>query len=798
VSIPSSGAAQECLVIFCHGQSGCTFLQAYSPTLNTSDSVRLVPSGSAPEPRAKGRNVRISSLVGLYREPGAGALRVLGASGELGDLVLPARANRGGGPEAVPAPWSVEYGDQPKAKTRVSVSAHQFVAMVRGPRLNRAAVDFVRRETLASQAHPQRSELIAAALVFAGQSEELQHWRANLLQTMRRSLEAVKNESADPARIEAVLTEGHAAIGIFRQVSPDSREDAVLQDLGAEYARLRRRFAIANVLKHSSLHDAFVAKMEQIGLARWSRPELTGAVEQAITASATLHQSRADELIRRKQFAVALDEAEIASRRLPCNDETSDLYYQARVYHVNQNKVPVRLESENDNRSMLEQIVRELQATGQEATLTPEQIAFFRKRIAEGERRGQDYLPLQLKKAEFLASIGELSESRDVVTRIERAVSLGRTEADGWLQMDAILNNKLLTLRQEVERLAKAQIANGDFKDAMATAERGLAAEPDNPRFLYLGAIAASVLRDHEKAKQLVRQYLRQVVAGCENSAEATATMFDLYRRQPQTSANAITPGGTPNWISGETYPAGEVSYDVVSGSFNPRIGSSTIIDDNSTKATSIIWEGYLATRIQTMVNGERPSERHTTFELEPIYEANRVYMSGIGSRAMSNGQRRVIQLRYLNSPAFDPSLAARFTKKTFTRGWSGNPFFHPFVWNDVFMFELEYDELGRLKYATPDTSDPSRPVSAFSERLTFTWEGNTRKLRSITGARYKRELIYDGHGLLIEEKIAHPQGKGWIRYFYKGKPAQLAEIMCEDNFYDKAKRKIFLAQPLR
>ena len=94
----------------------------------------------------------------------------------------------------------------------------------------------------------------------------------------------------------------------------------------------------------------------------------------------------------------------------------SDAYYRARVEFVNRNMIPARPEPENENRSILQQIVRELQGIGQEPSLTPERVEYARKRIVEGERLDKDYLPLQLKKAEFLANIGELSASREVVT----------------------------------------------------------------------------------------------------------------------------------------------------------------------------------------------------------------------------------------------------------------------------------------------------------------------------------------------------------------------------------------------
>jgi hypothetical protein len=791
----ADAAGQEFVLIACENQNRCTYRQAFAPSMNTSDSVRLFPPSTVAGAVGKGQTVRLSTIAGLYREPASGALRLLGLNGELGAVVQPAKVPRGATGDGVA--WTIEYREQLKSKVRVPVTSDQFVALVRGPRLDRVAIEFVKRETMASTPHPRRPQLITGALAFTAQSEELQRWRTELVQTIRQSLDSFRKETVDPALLEATLAGGFSAIGIFRQIAPDAPEQALQEELIAEYRRLRERFAIARVLKNSNMHDAFLDKLAQIGLARWSRPDLLADAGHALETSAKAHEGRASQLYAAKQFDGAFDEAEVASTRLPCNEAIADLYYQARIVYVNQNKIPARPDHESDDLSMLQQIVRELQGIAQEPALTPERKDYVRRRIAEGERRGKDYLPLQLKKAEFLASIGELSASRNVVTQVERTVSLGRNEADEWLQMDARLNTSLLTLRQEVDGLATRQIANGEFKEAIETAARGLAAEPENPRFLYLSAVAASVLREHELARQFVLRYLRRTAGDCAKSAEVTATMFDLYRKQPPAAGASATGDRRPNWISGELYPAGEVSYDSISGSFNPRIISSVVMDSQSPTSTHFVWEGYLATAIRTTA-GINMLDRQTQLDLEPVYEQKRVYMSGIGTRSNSDRQRRIMPLRYMNSPDYDPALAARFTNQMSTRGWAGNPFFHPFLWTDIFLFDFEYDELGRLKLATPVTSDPSRPVSPFSEPLTFTWEGNTRRLLAITGARYRRELVYDDNGLLVEEKIKYPRGKGQITYSYRGKPAQLIQIFCEDDFYDRARRRVVVAPPHR
>ena len=305
------------------------------------------------------------------------------------------------------------------------------------------------------------------------------------------------------------------------------------------------------------------------------------------------------------------------------------------------------------------------------------------------------------------------------------------------------------------------------------------------------------MLRDPEKTRQYVQRYLRPLGSSCAGVPDATLMVFDLYRRQASNGVTAASGGGTPNWISGERHAPGEAFYDPVSGSFNTRILSSTTDKVGMTRSTAFRWEGFLAASIRTL-DGPLTLDRQPQLELEPVDDQSRVYMTGIGARANSEGRRRVMPLRYLNSPDFDPVLAAKFTPKTTMRGWAGNPFFHPFVWNDIYLFDLVYDELGRIKEAIPVTPDASRPVSSFSERLTFTWDGKSKRLISIRGDKYVREMSYDTKGRLVFEKITHPSGRGKIDNRYQGDSVEATAITCEDDFFDRARRIVIVRSGLQ
>ena len=266
--------------------------------------------------------------------------------------------------------------------------------------------------------------------------------------------------------------------------------------------------------------------------------------------------------------------------------------------------------------------------------------------------------------------------------------------------------------------------------------------------------------------------------------------LFDLYRRQSAPSKPVGNDGMVPHWISGEMYTPGEVFYDPVSGGFFPQIMRSRGMKG---KTTDFNWEGFAVTSISTTVETLGSGRGPTIFEAEPRYDRQRVHMIDIGSKGNSAEARSSIQLRYVNSPDFDPLLAAKFTGTVQTRGWAGNPFFHPFLWEGIFVFDLTYDELGRIKEATPVMTDASRTRSPLSEKLTFTWEGKSNRLSSIRGARYRREMKYDGKGRLKAETITYGNNGGRIDYAYLQNTSQLVSATCEDNFFDRDKRSVMI-----
>ena len=801
----STARAQDSVIAACGGQGRCTFARVYTVTLQGKDSVKTVAPAAANDAQRlrKGRTVRLASVFGLYREPQSGHVRILGPDLEPGDVAVPSKLPQGAATASAALAGAVfEYTTQPKSKAKVQLPADQLVVLLKGPGAEGAVVEFMKREMRADVPHPQRAEILAGALSFAAGSPELRVWREQLRAEMRQSLDAFRNGNVDPTRLEATLDKGLVAMRVYRLVATEGEEETALQnDLTSEHRRLLERYAIAGALRRAGEHDAFLDKLNQLRLARWSRPDLVAGIDDSLRASAQAHLELATQLLADKQYDRAFDEARIAHGRAPCDEKTRRFYDTTRVEFVSRNTRPVSPEYEGEHKNELEQIVREIQGIRTSEGLSPEDIEYVRKRIVDGETLDADYLPLQLKKAEFLTNLGEFTEARNVVTRIERTVEMGPRIAGQWLQLDATLTRELAAQekrRQQVSDLTRQQ----RYKEAIDAAAVGLRADPRDKRLLYQSAIASAVLRRQQQTKAYVEKYLDTLVLDCASTPEAEKTLLELYRRPEPALGSPRAAGSTPNWMSGEYYTAGEVFYDPLSGSFQPRVTVSATQEGERLTRTEINWDGFMATSITTSAaarRGEPTVRDRTALVLEPMYDQTRLYMTGIGGKANSAGERRLLPLRYLNCPDFDPVLAARFSDNVSMRGWSGNPFFHPFLWDGIYLFELVYDDLGRIRTATPVPPDASRPSSAFSEPLTFIWDGSSTRLLAIKGTRYLRELKYDELGRLREERIAYqPDGEGKIEYRYEGDGMRLLQATCEDNFYDRANRVVFLDEHRR
>jgi hypothetical protein len=176
-------------------------------------------------------------------------------------------------------------------------------------------------------------------------------------------------------------------------------------------------------------------------------------------------------------------------------------------------------------------------------------------------------------------------------------------------------------------------------------------------------------------------------------------------------------------------------------------------------------------------------------FRAVPFYKPGTVNMSGISLGGAAEAKQPPYKLAYINDATVNVAKGA-----VPARGWAANPFFHPFYWKKLLLFDFTYDDLGRVVKAVPAKADDNQSLDAFSQTLTFKWDGKSNRLLSIVGDRgYTRVMTYDNKNRLSTEKMTDQasKGEGSIHYEYKGDRMTPTSATCESSFYVKGKKII-------
>jgi hypothetical protein len=786
-------AALQYVLVLCTTNQ-CEYRVAASVTIGGRSSVRLArapldvvsPSALGGFPEAK-----FDRIAGLYRDPQSGIVYELGPDALRRDIALPQRL---AGKETI-APGLVWQGTAIEyvavgAKTKAAVTLSSFAYLLVSNDAEQSVFELLQRLINRNETDPRRALLIRGALQFNAKPPTVQKWRNALLGRIRDQIQRFDRQAGDPSTLADALHEAVELRAVYPQVSDDKANKDMFDHVAAADDLFARRLAIADALRAAALWDEYLAKLHQLGLAKWSMPEALAHEREALAQSARLHQDRSIAFAKDGHFDRAFDEIELAAHN-SCDPAVLDNFSRARTTLVNRNKIASSLEYSGSQKTDLEQIVRGLEQ------LDPAKEQVTLDRIRQGEAIDPNFLPLQWKKVEFLDKLGKYTEALAVLQRIERTVPLDPKQLELCLGLDGRITNNLLDAIQKSRDDTRKAFEEGRYQDTLVAAARGLKADPTHAGLLYYSAMSAAFLRQGGAAMTYIRAYLGDANVTCAPASEPEK-MLDLYRliatpvvRQDQTD-------GIPNWVSGVRYRLQEAPYDPISLAFLQPI--TRIVSKDGGMSTVFNREGrsFLVSSIltQRLVTNAAPGSTGAStilFDAEPKYDRQTLSMLEISPISTSASTRTANRLTYLSSPLVDPGLVLKFAGRQIARGWAGNPFFHPLVWNGFYVFDLTYDRLGRVVSATPISEEAGFRTDPFSEPLQFTWSNDTNLLLSVQGKNsgYLRQLRYDDTRLLVSETISYPPngGKGQIQYYYREKSAELQTAKCADNFWDRLER---------
>jgi hypothetical protein len=788
-------SGQQTVVITCATEDKCEFLKVASFTVDGKKVIRLGPAVGKQEPgdltKKNTREFKISALKELIRDLGTGAMVASLPSGGPALIVLPPRLDEKG-PVVTLEAWSratLEYRETLKSKNSQAVHIKAFAGMLNGADPEQAAVEFARRLVEHGDGVPRRNQLTRGAVEFAKSSTAYLTWRRELAANMAGLLKTFREQSGDPTKLADVLKQGIWVSDMLVSMAIlTPEEQAARSSLRSSQESLLRKKSIAVALGAAGFADQAAAKIHEISLPKWSFPELQPLERNSLRAAAGLHADEARDLERRQLWLRAFDEAELASAYMPCDKDNGEYFKRVRLNHVDRNTDASGEGYSGEGKAILEQTAIELSGLGKD------KAAYVLNRIETGHPGSRYHSQLQMLRAQNLLNLDRVAEARDVVLNVERNIRLNPEERKAWVQFDGNVEAKLTYDIPNSRRQVAQLIQEGKNAEALEKATEALRMAPTDSGLLESKARAEAFVRKNQAALETVRLHLATTNPACTEERGYTDMLNLLKALAGDDTVQEPEPGrGNPHWVSGKLYGKNGTYYDPISLGFFPRI--DTVFKEKGDE-TFFKWEDYRIRYIRTSPYKSSTSvvsDGQETFYAEPFYAPRSVQMMAIGPRGTWEDPEKGSPLVYLNSKGSNVRLLSSIGQRQIARGWAGNPFFHPFYWRKVFLFDFVYDEKGRVVEARPVRPDVSQRADEFSQVLRFQWEDGTNRLLSVTGSQgYSRVLKYDQKGRLEQESIKYVKNdKGEIQYDYRGDEMMPFRAHCDSDIYEKQEKTV-------
>jgi tetratricopeptide (TPR) repeat protein len=799
--------------------------------VNGSDRVALAPSESALSRQAYKR---------LSREK----IDTLGVVRRLGASSAPARTRA---PRAIVIPdgssfdgtatprglWDAASLTGSCQGEPVSFPGSAVAGLALGGSPAAAAVSFVTDSAGFSSPAERAAALSGLASSFPGSPEAAGAARRLLSEGIDAAMNAIQ-VGGPPATLQEAVLLADAAARAFPQ-------DRVLlqkrEEVRRRHQSLDAALASVKALAEQGRWDALLDQYPAVEPYEHGLPDLRALRERALRQSIQEHVARGRDLVSRRNYAGGLAELQAALRRDPENASLRSAVEEARLAQAPELRGRARasalsparrtnLESHVSTAALYrgdrkwEEAVEELR---QAEALDPQAPTVLAELVQLHEERG-----------EFSKALAAL-ERLDGVSTSPEAV---KRNHDRRVRLQ-------YALRKEVEAgksKATALVGERKYAEALAACKSALTASTADPDLLYLAGTTAGIVRQDATAQALLERFMAVPLAtntNYERRAQARKALGLLHASGPA--------AGTPrSWLSGDPLERGAF-YSPVSLAFQPRVagikgsgglkvafdwgenlrlhavtesvtkthglfnaisavtaGLSAANGDSSTayyqgtdsETTAMTFEYYSDFPSAWRVARNR-SEYHeadqqysiapTSYSVDP-FSAPQISSQKLGKDERSEDKKWQF-FTFLNNPRVNPAIAALVGAPVATV-FSANPYFNPFVWSDIYIWQAEYDAEGRLATATTD-----------AYRATFAWQG--QKLSAIRVAAkqrngawaelYERRQEYDGERLVAENVLFGGQSQR-IAYTYDN--GRLARATFKDpGAHDGRRRDVtFLA----
>jgi len=763
--------------------------------INGSRKIRLLPEQSDDvDPNLVRKLSKIDlAQAGLIRNDGTGRMVSLNGPRAPRDIVLPENYNlRASTPaKEVPGRLGLALVRNKKAKQADLLAPELFVAVLLGNTPDESARDFIGKDW----AFANLDEQVAAMRGFVASFPA-----SPATKIFRDSLE--RRITAGLARLE----EGgpYADILVTRRFSELARQafpaDAPLQALDDRVAGRIKFIADRPKLLRSLAAlgdwDTLLNQYQDFERYESSFPEIQALHQEALEESARMHARRARAFEQRSDFDHASREASAALVRDPSNREIRKL--------LGDEKLLASQGEAQSNASRRKTLPKGLPADirfGNAINYADRAIADkdFKKAqesIQDAEHENPGAPEIMLERAKLLAAQGRNSESLPLLDQYDRLVADPGEREKGYDIRRQVLY-ELDKLKDSTKQQLAALLKDGLYSKADELLHAALKLDGEDPDFLYQAGVTAAVLRDTERAKIILNEFLAHANAiGVDPKLRDRARRILAIVNQPRPGARK--PDSTyydPQSLVFQI-PLDSVTISKVHMTFNWANGRlesirTTFDDDKGTQAyRALVVAGAADSGAVAASSMEDPGnfffEYHPNGLLREVLPkkypaaAAKPYSVHVAhddkGRALLIDDDKHPEIVLPDHPYVDPAVLAIVEGAPVTSVISGNSFFNPFLWDGIHAFTVQYDRQGRAESAQEWNAD---------NLVRFSWEGT--QLVAVRAYRkgsetpyYQRTISYSGPNIAGEDYSVNGRN-GKIKYIYtNGKNLQQIKIENE------------------
>jgi len=542
--------------------------------------------------------------------------------------------------------------------------------------------------------------------------------------------------------------------------------------------------------------DTLLGKYQEFERYESSFPEMQALHQEALEESARMRARRARAFEQRRDYDQASREATAALIRDPSNRETRKLLGDEKL-------LASTAEAQKDapHRKILPKGTPAEVRFGNainyaDRAIADKDLKKAQDALQDAEHENPGAPEIILERAKLLAAQGHNGEAVPLLDQYDRLIVDPVEREKGYNVRRQVLYD-LDRLKDSTKQQIAVLLKDGQYTKVDELLRGALKLDGEDPDFLYQAGVTAAILRDPERAKTILNEFLarsnaigvdpkmrdraRRILAIIQQPKPPARKSDGLYY-DPQSLAfqvpiDSVTGSKvhmTWNWANGRLESIrttfddekGAQAYRalvVAGGADSGAVGAAPVTDPGN-----FFFEYHRTGALREVLPKKYPPEPAKPYSVHVAHDDS--------GRALLIDDDKHPEVVLPDHPYVDPAVLAVVEGAPVTSVISGNSFFNPFLWDGVHAFTVRYDAQGRAESAQEWNAD---------NLVRFSWDGS--QLVGVRAYRkgsdtpyYQRTITYSGSTIASEDYSVNGRS-GKIKYSYtNGKNLQQIKIENE------------------